>query len=248
MSTAMKIEYYIRIVVFEIIRRTKLKFRYPLESVSELLTLLGLTLIMYFARSSLQIQGIELTYYICMLFALPSLQGPFKLISCNDEGNTTEHLFVLPIKVWGLAILKDISIHLISLPKFILFLLFSKYVLGFSEIGTRMVVNMLVLRIGSLGMGFIFAGLAVRFKRIGSTINVFSMAILALTFASGSIKLKWLDVLSNFNLYNAGFKYAMGNDNFIHILILASIYLAIGIIVYNIYEHSARKMGTLGRN
>ena len=247
MSVTARIGYYIRIVVYEIIRRTKLKFRYPLESVSELFTLIGLTLIMYFARSSLQIQGIELSYYICMLFALPSLQGPFKLACCNDEGNTTEHLFVLPIKVWSQAILRDVAICLISLPKFILLLLFSKYVLGFSEIGAHMVVNMLVLRIGSLGMGFIFAGLAVRFKRIGSTINVFSMAMLALTFASGSIKLKWLDVLSNFNLYNAGFKYSMGNDNFIHMLILANVYLLIGIVVYNIYEHSARKSGTLGR-
>lgn len=115
---------------------------------------------------------------------------------------------------------------------------------------------------GLYGIGYIIAGLSILYKRVSEIAGVssnlllfFSGIIISLeklpatfTVFAKSLPLYW-GISSLNDLVNNGFKLGktMVNSNFIYLIITASVWILIGIAVFNICQRKACKRGSLSQ-
>jgi ABC-2 type transport system permease protein len=111
-----------------------------------------------------------------------------------------------------------------------------------------------------LGIGFIFAGLSLAFKRIGSIINIVQIAIMGLSFAAlgdfggiGDSVLKWIPYTFAVRLLRGvlsegeGLGYVLAPGNILPLAIGSIIFFVVGIIVFRMLDRLAMKRGLIGQ-
>ncbi|MCP4229809.1 MAG: hypothetical protein GY771_06635 [bacterium] len=111
-----------------------------------------------------------------------------------------------------------------------------------------------------LGIGFIFAGLSLAFKRIGSIINIVQIAIMGLSFAAlgnfggiGNSVLKWIPYTFAVRLLRGvlsegeGLSYVLAPSNIIPLAVGSVIFFVVGIIVFRMLDRLAMNRGLIGQ-
>lgn len=111
-----------------------------------------------------------------------------------------------------------------------------------------------------LGMGLIFAGLALAFKRVGNVISIIQMVIMGLSFAAvgdfgrvGNAILTWIPYSQGIRLLRAvltkgeDFYYVLLPENILPLIIGSSIFFIVGLITFKILDSFAMKRGLIGQ-
>jgi len=111
-----------------------------------------------------------------------------------------------------------------------------------------------------LGIGFIFAGLSLAFKRIASIINIFQIVIMALSFAAlgnfgfiGDTVFKLVPYTFAVRLLRAvlsegeGLAYVLAPGNILPLLIGSVVFFVVGVVVFKMLDRLAMNKGLIGQ-
>jgi ABC-2 type transport system permease protein len=111
-----------------------------------------------------------------------------------------------------------------------------------------------------LGMGLIFAGLALAFKRVGNVISIIQMVIMGLSFAAvgdfgrvGNAILTWIPYSQGIRLLRAvltkgeDFGYVLLPENILPLVVGSGVFFIIGLVCFRLLDRFAMQRGLIGQ-
>lgn len=258
----------------EILREFITVRRYYLESISGLIMVYILFMGFFFAGRGFTDQAIFLTNhstvlahrtvgFILWLFALNSVGHFSSAIRDESQIGVMEQIALSPsgliVDMWGRAIGKTIIDCIMIGVVLYTIMVTTRVSLSFPFISVAIVFFLTLL--GLYGLGFLFGGLSLIYKRLGSITIVVRFAFLILTGAITPIESfpSWLQlicktlpmteglkILRLLMVENRPFSFVLGSGDLLVLIVNSTLYIAAGLISFRYLERVARDKGLLG--
>jgi ABC-2 type transport system permease protein len=176
-------------------------------------------------------------------------------ISREAQWGTLEQLYMTTYRFESLMILKSaINVLLSFLTGALILLLMMVTTQQFVSVDILTIVPIVFLGLGSVvGIGFIFAGLAIIYKRIEAIFQLLSFGLIGLITAP----VESIPLLKLLPLAQSSYLLQLAMENGVHLwgfdiieigilIVVFGAYLGIGLIFFHLAQNRARKLGVMG--
>ena len=252
---------YARFFAASFRKRVVLLVRYPVNTVSTLVTLIIVFMLLFYggkavapAAISDTIEGIIVGYLLWSM-AMSAYQGLSWNVTREAQWGTLEQLFMSPFGFGRVMLAKTVVNLLESFLWGGVTLAAMLLVTGRTlSVDPLTVVPLVILAIApAVGVGFFFGGLAIRFKRIENAFEIVQFLFIGLIAAPvGQYPLlKWLPLAQGSQLLQQAMKNGVSLWNLpageLAVLVVTAVgYLAIGFLAFTYCQRWARREGVMG--
>lgn len=242
-------------------KRFVLLVRYPVNTLSQLGTVFLVFLVLFFGGRALAPAAMEDTVggvvvgYLLWSMAITAYSGLSWNVTREAQWGTLEQLFMSPFGFGRVMLAKTVVNLVESFLWGAVTLAFMLLVTGQSlTIDPVTVLPLSVLALApAVGVGFVFGGLAIRFKRIENAFQLVQFVFIGLISApvDDYPLLKWLPLAQGSNLLRRAMAdgiplWKLPADE-LGILVLAAVgYLALGFAAFAYCQRWARREGVMG--
>lgn len=240
--------------------------RYLFNTISSLLVIYIIFLVYFFgikfmtgpAMSSSKLD-ILIIGYIMWMFALIGFQGTSYLVYEEMQRGTFEQMYLTPYGLEIIFLFRVFYDTLFSLVFTSTILILTMITTGrYFKFNVGHFLLILFLSIPSMwGLGFVFGGLALIFKKIGAFLNLMNFILIAfvsinayplnlvsfLPFTAGASSIQYMINNKDSFIKNGGFPLWW----YFFLLGISLFYLTLGILIFRMLLRKARKMNLLGQ-
>ena len=252
---------YFHLVRSILYRDLILLVRYPVDTAGSLVSLVSIFLLIFFGGQSIaptrlsdSIEGLMIGYFLWSM-SMAAYSGISKTITREAQWGTLERHYLSPFGFGQIIMLKAWSGVVISFLWGAFILLPMMLITGrWLDINVFTVATILVLTLASVvGVGLVFGGLSVLYKKIGNVTDLFQFAIVGL-IAAPVIGFNWMQFLPivqgsamlQRSMQNGTHLWEFELTPLLILVVTAVVYSILGYIVFQIIHHRARRLGVLG--
>ena len=236
--------------------------RYPVDSASQLFTIYLYFLVLFFGGQTLMgptivesFNGIIIGFFLWTIASLAFGHLAWT-VTLEAQWGTFEQLYMSPFGIGTVMLVKAAVGLLFNFGWGVLMLILMVITSGRSlalDIDTVLVLGFLTI-VPAVGIGFVFAGLAVLYKRIESFIQLMNIGFIGLIAAPVG-DFPWLKVLPlaqgsyllRQNMEQNRTLWELPPVELFVLLLTGVVYLGLGYAVFRWSQHRARRDGLLGQ-